>query len=250
MKSAYVTMAWSAGASAVTGLATWYFVRRYYEEVLASEIDSLKTYYDRKADRRFPTNPSLEEVTARYTKLAEQYDTADETEPEDVVIQANEVTVKVGAEHEDWEDMNLDDPADQFPSDLSAEQKRYNDEGFAAQVKARNLGLPYIISLEEFLDAEDYEAMSLEWYHEDRLVVDSNSDEVVMDHPKTIGRETLEYFGWLSDDPNVVYAKNDQRKEVYEITFNPGHHEASLIYTEKSRDRRENRPGKMRAGDE
>lgn len=250
MKSTYVTLAWSASASALTGLATWYFVRRHYEAILASEIDSLKEYYDRKVDRKFPPNPPLEEMTAKYKQAAAQYDTTDKDLPEDLVIQANNVKVEVTSEHEDWEDMNLDNPADQFPSDLSAEQQRYANEGFAAQKTARKAGLPYIISFEEFLEQEGYEAMSLEWYPEDRLVVDSNSDEVVMDHPKIIGRKTLEFFGWLSEDPNVVYAKNDQRKEIYEITFNPGHHEASLVYTEKARDRRLGRQVKMREGDE
>lgn len=73
-----------------------------------------------------------------------------------------------------------------------------------------------IISLAEFANSDTgYDQVTLNYYTDD--VVTDENDEPVMDVTKVIGEDALVSFGLNSQDPDVVYVRNDELKGEYEI---------------------------------
>ena len=76
---------------------------------------------------------------------------------------------------------------------------------------------PYVISDEQFNEENDhFDKISLTYY-EDNCILADEGDEIVTDIDGTVGRENLDKFGELSDDPEVVYVRNEKIAVDYEI---------------------------------
>lgn len=72
-----------------------------------------------------------------------------------------------------------------------------------------------IISLQEFVAAEGMETVTLNYYDDD-VVTDQHDNPV--DHPEDIlGEEALVSFGEMSEDEDVVYVRNLNKKVLYEV---------------------------------
>lgn len=79
-----------------------------------------------------------------------------------------------------------------------------------------------IVSLEEFNENDgDYIQNTLTYFEKDRVLVDEK-EEKIEDIEKTIGEHALLNFGVISEDPNVVYVRNDVIKLDFEICRSPG----------------------------
>lgn len=76
---------------------------------------------------------------------------------------------------------------------------------------------PYVISAEQFSEENaHFDKISLTYYEDDCTLADEG-DEIVTDVDETVGRENLDKFGELSDDPEVVYVRNEKIAVDYEI---------------------------------
>ena len=76
---------------------------------------------------------------------------------------------------------------------------------------------PYIIPVDEFFDGnQTFDKVTLNYYEKDGALVDSD-EELIHDVANTIGEDTLERFGDLSDDDDVVYVRNEKLSIDYEI---------------------------------
>lgn len=81
--------------------------------------------------------------------------------------------------------------------------------------------VPYIISQEEFMEGVDhYEQITLTYYEEDEVLADIK-DEPVPEQEKLIGDGNLE-FGRGSNDPNIVYVRNENNMVDLEIIRSSG----------------------------
>jgi hypothetical protein len=89
------------------------------------------------------------------------------------------------------------------------------------EVAARSHRMPYIISQDEFLANESgYPQVTITYYEGDEVLADDR-DEVIENPDVNIGMKNLR-FGHRSDDPNVVYIRNDKLKTEFEACRSMG----------------------------
>lgn len=77
-------------------------------------------------------------------------------------------------------------------------------------------GKPYIMHVDEFMEDDSYEKISITYYEGDDVLVDER-DMPIDDEEMTVGRDNLERFGWESKDKNIVYVRNDKMEVFFEI---------------------------------
>jgi hypothetical protein len=77
--------------------------------------------------------------------------------------------------------------------------------------------LPYAITFEEFCEKfYNHDKNTITYYSKDDVLVDE--DETPVEDPAwTIGSDTLDKFGVGSDDPDVVYVRNEKLAIDYEV---------------------------------
>lgn len=120
---------------------------------------------------------------------------------------------------------------------------------FAEEVSAdsdRNTRKPYVLSQREFEEGEfDYSQNTLTYYEADQVLTDDR-DQPIHHMQKIVGTEHLK-FGGESNDPNVVYIRNNELEVDFEVCRSPGSFtEEVLGYKEPSN---KARPRKFREFD-
>jgi hypothetical protein len=114
-------------------------------------------------------------------------------------------------------DRNSDDPSElEHPED---DEEDY-DKGERMTNEANRIyskGSPYIISLEEFSDeAPNYDKSTIYYYADDNTLSDEN-EEIITDVISIVGDQALYSFGDRSEDPEIVYVRNEKLQIDYEI---------------------------------
>lgn len=103
-----------------------------------------------------------------------------------------------------------------------ADEKEYHDElvklgytNYADIAKdSRDRGIYVLDDPRQFSD-EDYEVAS--WsYYKDNVLADEN-DDIVEDIDRSIGIESLQHFGAMEDEPDMLYVRNDKLKLDFEV---------------------------------
>lgn len=97
---------------------------------------------------------------------------------------------------------------------------------YAQEIKKRSPSEPYIIHQDEFFsDEKGYTQSSFTYYAGDNIMNDED-DTPVYNHEGVVGSLI---FGHGSDDPNVVYVRNEKLKAEYEISFDPGLYSVEVL---------------------
>jgi len=92
----------------------------------------------------------------------------------------------------------------------------------AEEMKYRTKEKPYIITHDEYFEADkEYDTIQLTYFEQDDTVVGEN-DQPVDDVDSQIGEDHLVRFGHGSKDRNVVYVRNDTLQTDYEVTKSAG----------------------------
>lgn len=87
---------------------------------------------------------------------------------------------------------------------------------------SRSKGEPYILDHDEFMNAEvGYTQVTLTYFAGDDVLSDEN-DMPVEDVDATVGNANLDRFGHRSNDPKVVYIRNDKLEIDYEVCKSEG----------------------------
>lgn len=92
-------------------------------------------------------------------------------------------------------------------------------------------GEPYIISEEEFAaNEESYTQTQLTYYAGDMTLAEAN-DADIPDHEKdrVVGLMNLERFGVASNDPNLVYVRNDRLEQDFVIARSEGKYAVEVL---------------------
>jgi hypothetical protein len=96
-----------------------------------------------------------------------------------------------------------------------------DDWDYATEVKNRVPHLPYIIHIDEFAQNEDdYEQITYTYYEEDQILADVR-DVAVDNLEQVVGFGNIK-FGHGSNDPSLVYVRNDKLHLDIEITRDEG----------------------------
>jgi hypothetical protein len=89
-------------------------------------------------------------------------------------------------------------------------------------VAARNADEPYVISSDEFMNNEmNFRQETLTYYYGDGVLAD-NRDEQVEDDNRLVGEDNLRRFGLWSNDPRVVYVRNERVRIEFEVILSDG----------------------------
>lgn len=182
---------------------------KYYENLVEVELNSIRDAYikamdevvaDRKVAKAIKPSIKAAKEFVRQNKSAIIRDEVDQYEGNKYNNVINEYTEM--EEEEDVGDEYLDDTA-------------YGDpvEEFIPNP------IPYLISERQFgLEESDYDKISLDFYTEDNILVDENSEELIQeDVINTIGKAALEALSTCGPTGTIVYVRNEKYRTDYEI---------------------------------
>lgn len=77
---------------------------------------------------------------------------------------------------------------------------------------------PYVISSKEwYTNDTDYDQITLTYWADDDVLAD-DTNRMINEVDEVVGATNLHRFGFLSEDPDIVYVRNERLKADYEIT--------------------------------
>lgn len=86
------------------------------------------------------------------------------------------------------------------------------------EIPPRSPDRPYVIKAEEWYHNEtDYDQITLTYWADDDVLAD-DTKRMITDVEAVVGATNLHRFGFLSDNADIVYVRNDRLKADYEIT--------------------------------
>lgn len=99
---------------------------------------------------------------------------------------------------------------------------------YKTEIESRDRSRPYIIHIDEFNgDEMGWDSQStLTWYEKDKILTDSHDKPI--HNPNEIVGLPLE-FGHGSNDPNVVYIRNEKLEAEYEVLRDSGSYEEVVL---------------------
>lgn len=80
---------------------------------------------------------------------------------------------------------------------------------------------PYLITVDEYMEDETFDKITLEYYEEDDTLADEQ-ETIVPDIEGTVGQANLLHFGRGSKDKNVVYVRNQRLRADFEVCRDEG----------------------------
>lgn len=225
---------WGIYAGAVAG---YLFSKKKHEEIANQEIESVKASYERRKEVVFNNfsggkdtveidaevvKERLDEILTGYDNLADRYEDlprkavdprispddllARESMDDEIVTDPNAVS---DVDPEDLESIEFE------PSEVGDDEvrRRFDD------IVPDNPDQPYVITVDQFLDDNPaHSKVTLNYYEGDDVLADE-SDRVVRSLNAVIGDEAVTKFGKFSNDPDVVYVRNEKMETDYEVTL-------------------------------
>lgn len=171
----------------IGSVGTYFGVKKYFENYMNEEIDSVKDYYKDLGEDMKNQIDDLEIIL-----------NDDETKPE--------MAEKEAAEELDYEEMiqKLNYGA------FSSKEKKSE----AASVVEDQKNVPYVIDADAFAGDISNEKVTLTYFKEDGVFMDEYY-ELVSNGPELVGESNLDRFGEFEED--VLYVRNDLMRTDYEI---------------------------------
>jgi hypothetical protein len=192
-------------------------LNKLYNEQMEAEIERTKNFY--MATTKPGTPADVAEALGIDFALANAADTVRKFAGKDVTI-VRDGAIVGEASDELFEDVH--DAEDQKLEDVLDERNLFDgdDEEKHIVTTGRSADRPYQITTLEFAENETgYDQVSVTWYAGDNILT-ADDDSLVDDH-KCVGDHNLELFG-TSQDPNIVYVRNERLQVDYEIARHTG----------------------------
>lgn len=221
------------------GFGTGYLVfKKKFQKLAEEEIESVREAYRKNAEPK----PDLGELASKLFKdegitlqetaqtviIRNEYGPSDETDA-DAFRRAHgrvpttweliemgkgipaEKAVRNPSDHDDSgiQEGNIFDVPQPDPEEIG--------EG-VEEIPPRNPDRPYVIKAEEWYHNEtDYDQITLTYWADDDVLAD-DAKRMVVDVDSVVGATNLHRFGFLSDNADIVYVRNDRLGADYEIT--------------------------------
>lgn len=213
------------------GAATFFLMRRRLEtkfsQMADEEIDSMREHYQNKMLSLEATNAKgqLEDIVAErgYSAPVEDLPAPMAITPPDSVVEAAKETI----EEEQPADARVIKEPQEHAENVRNVFQEHGDPGvdrqwdYVEERKKRSPDAPYVIHVDERAEL-DYDEVSLTYYEADDVLCNER-DEIVdpNDRDIQVGEGNLNKFGHGSEDPNVVYIRNDRLELQFEIVRSP-----------------------------
>ena len=190
MKSTLNKVIIFAIGAAIGSLVAWKLTKTKYEKIMIEEEQSLREYYNKKTKVYEDSantlhdyyNDRLKEIDEKEKKMEEDK----KTEESKIVNDLRERYAEVLKDHK----YSIDEPCYEGGQDR-----------------------PYVVTPEEFGNADEYDIISLNYYA-DGIVSDDWGDKIE-DLEATIGEDFASHYGEYEED--AVYIRNDRLKVEYEV---------------------------------
>lgn len=183
-----------AAGAVIGSLVAWKLTKTKYEKIMIEEEQSLREYYNKKVKVIEDTATDLHDsYQRREDALRKKLEEKTEKEPE--IVQ----------DMDELHDKEFDRYAEILKDHKYSHEEPCFDEGTNDK--------PYVVSPDEFGDADNYEIITLNYYA-DGVVADDWNDPIE-DIGATIGEDFASHYGEYEED--VVYVRNDRLKVEYEI---------------------------------
>lgn len=190
MKSTLNKVIIFAIGAAIGSLVAWKLTKTKYEKIMIEEEQSLREYYNKKTKVYEDSantlhdyyNDRLKEIDEKEKKMEEDK----KTEESKIVNDLRERYAKVLKDHK----YSIDEPCYEGGKDR-----------------------PYVVTPEEFGNADEYDITSLNYYA-DGIVSDDWGNKIE-DLEATIGEDFASHYGEYEED--AVYIRNDRLKVEYEV---------------------------------
>jgi len=209
-------------AGLLVGGVSGYFVANRvvatkFERIAQEEIESVKEHYHRQAMLK------KEGVYSDPANLVENPVT-EKPEPGDTPY--NEIVTDLGYDGTE-EDVKED------PEVEEDDKKVVVNNVFKAPrptIGERNPDEPYVISLEEFMNNEEYgfDQVTVTYFAGDDTLIDER-EEIIPDVIRTVGVENLTRFGELSEDKTIVYVRNERLRTDFEVIRDEGKYSVTVL---------------------
>ncbi len=225
----------AAATGLVVGGVSGYFVTRAVitkkiQEIADREIESVKEHYDRKA--------KLNKV-GKYADISNLVDDEELDESEEDVVES--VTEqKADGDHVAYDKIiketgynGDDEDVAQAITKVTERKEPIVKNVFKdpqPSIGQRDPEVPYLISTEEFMANDEFafDQITLTYFEGDDTLTDERED-IVSDVVRTVGRDNLLRFGENSQDPNVVYVRNERLRSDFEIVRDPGKYSVNVL---------------------
>lgn len=247
-------VAYAIGGMVVGGVGTYFVIKSRlktkYETMADEEIASIKAHYRGVADEEiekaketyaFVTTDDPKEATRIYLKrldevqaLANYGDQVEElgygdSPLEDRVVIDNSGTNNIVNKHdEELAELRrkLTEPSDISESD---DEEAIVEMHENLKDEAEKPMTPYVIPVDEFFqDEQDHEKLTITYYEKDDTLVDERN-QPIPDVEGTIGGQSLERFGDMSKDANIVYVRNYRLECDFEVVLDKASYTETIL---------------------
>lgn len=232
------------GVSAAAGVAVGYYVAKRkletkYDEIAQQEIAEMRAHYTAKTEATMGriTKPQLETVIKelRYRDANSQIEDFEPAEDEEEIVSKD--IIRLAEENRVSEVQNIFTSQKAEIEELSPDMWDY-----AIEIKNRSPEVPYVIHFDEFVENQaDYDTTNLTYYEEDDILADTD-DSIIEDQDALICLGNLNKFGHGSNDPNIVYIRNDERQLLIEVCRSGGSYAEEVHGIKHSDESRHSRP--------
>lgn len=187
-------------------LVGWYTTKTYYQKKAEEEIESVKKIYNQKPDHKKFVE-EMAKIEVEKNKIVDREMAKIKEEDEVVMTDYSRIS-------KSYSPSKLDD----VPEEVSEDSL---DDDYT--VKGEDVEIEYgIVSVDSFQnDYPEFDKISLTYYEELDILFDDRDQAI--DDPDLIDYQALKFFGYLSEDPQIVYVRNLNREADYEIIRKSGY---------------------------
>jgi hypothetical protein len=194
-----------------------------FEERLTNEIEATKNFYNTLHKRgEYETPQAAAEKLIPPNKVEELLSGTGEFANDPHAKETARVLTEYGGHKLDARTIVTETVVENVFIRAELDAQGVTDADWSAEVMNRTEEAPYVISKEEYMENEsDYVQTTFDYYAGDGVLVDENENRIE-NIDDVVGDYNLIRFGAWSDDPRVVYVRNDARQLEVEITLNDG----------------------------
>jgi hypothetical protein len=204
------------GGAAVGALTTYKLIKDKYEKFAQDEIDSVLDYNRR---RRANVERALEKSEKR-EPVSEMTDEQYEKRYKNVV-RKNHYNPDIRPRGRDFDEPDPDDGNGE--EELRQQTMAFNVHNIV------DYEPPHVISIDSFSDdMQHFDKLTLHYYEVDETLVDER-EELISNVEDLIGDECLDCFGQDSNDPDIVYVRNERLASDFEIIRLPQSYQETVI---------------------
>lgn len=231
---AFALAAVSVGSFAAGAGGSYIFfskkLEKHYRLVADEEVLAAKIFYSKRAKvDEFSDPTALVEDLGLSPEPVEEEDEDDALEPSQANMLKGAIEI---LDQQKYTNYSKAEHIPEPPSPREVEEVKQSvrnnifDQARAEYVQADELakmaeGKPYIITVADYMSGKSgFAQMTLNYYMEDDVLA-NEIDIPVEDQEATIGEDNIR-FGCGSSDPSVVYVRNDEKYEEYEIIRHTG----------------------------